>query len=207
MHEYDTWAQWAQTPAGNIAEHNEGISNYIKSLTLNAYISEYGTQDERNDGRTQETAALAFIHMESFAELDELRRETMMTTTTAFAAVKKNGGRGSAGAGSAMRAEKPEKMVPEMQTLELIDELKTRKNGDDMSWDGFNRPNSRDAEITHFYDWGGLPRVFLRKSHPNQPRNKPEQPTGALGAPQHALLHLSGVTSPHTQSTARAKYR
>ena len=36
-----------------------------------------------------------------------------------------------------MRAEKPEKMVAEMQTLELIDELKTRKNGDDMSWDGF----------------------------------------------------------------------
>ena len=28
-------------------------------------------------------------------------------------------------------------MVPEMQTLELIDELKTRKNGDGMSWDGF----------------------------------------------------------------------
>ena len=69
------------------------------------------------------------------------------------------------------------------------------------------RPNSRDPEITHFDDWGGLPRVFLRKSHPNQPRNKPEQPMGALGAPQHALLHLSGVTSPHTQSTARAKYR
>ena len=36
-----------------------------------------------------------------------------------------------------MRAEKPEKLVAEMQTLELIDELKTRKNGDDMSWDGF----------------------------------------------------------------------
>ena len=89
MYEYDTWAQWAQTPAGDIAERNEGISNYIKSLTLNAYISEYGTQDERNDGRNQETAALAFIHMESFAELDELRRETMMTTTTAFAVVKK----------------------------------------------------------------------------------------------------------------------
>ena len=35
------------------------------------------------------------------------------------------------------RTEKPEKMVAEMQTLELIDELKTRKNGDDMSWDGF----------------------------------------------------------------------
>ena len=137
MHEYGTWAQWAQTPAGNIAERDEGISNYVKSLTLNAYISEYGTQDERNDGRNQETAALAFIHMESFAELDELRRETMMTTTTAFAAVKNPVGRGSAGAGSAMRAEKPEKMVPEMQTLELIDELKTRKNGDDMSWDGF----------------------------------------------------------------------
>ena len=36
-----------------------------------------------------------------------------------------------------MRAEKPEKMRPSMQVLELIDELKTRKNGDDMSWDGF----------------------------------------------------------------------
>jgi hypothetical protein len=71
----------------------------------------------------------------------------------------------------------------------------------------YDRPNSRDPEITLFDDLGGLPRVFLRKSHPNQPRNKPEQPTGALGAPQHALLHLSDVTSPHTQSTARAKYR
>ena len=89
MYEYDTWAQWAQTPAGDIAERNEGISNYIKSLTLNAYISEYGTQDERNDGRNQETAALVFIHMESFAELGELRREAMITTTTAFAVVKK----------------------------------------------------------------------------------------------------------------------
>ena len=60
-----------------------------------------------------------------------------MTTTAAYAALKQPGGRGSVGAGSAMRAEKPEKMVAEMQTLELIDELKTRKNGDDMSWDGF----------------------------------------------------------------------
>ena len=94
MYEYDTWAQWAQAPAGNIAERNEGISNYIKSLTLNAYISEYGTQDERNGGRNQETAALVFIHMESFGELDELRREAMMTTATAFAAVKNPGGRG-----------------------------------------------------------------------------------------------------------------
>ena len=29
------------------------------------------------------------------------------------------------------------------------------------------RPNSRDPEITYFYDWGGLPRGLLRKSHPN----------------------------------------
>ena len=33
MNEYDDWAQWAQTPAGNVAERNEGISNYAKSLT------------------------------------------------------------------------------------------------------------------------------------------------------------------------------
>ena len=38
---------------------------------------------------------------------------------------------------SAIRADKPEKMVADMQTLELIDELKICKNGDDMSWDGF----------------------------------------------------------------------
>ena len=81
LREYDSWDQWAQTPAVKAAEQQEGLSNYAKSLTWNAYISEFGTQDERNDGRTQETAALAFIHMEIFAELDELRRETMVTTT------------------------------------------------------------------------------------------------------------------------------
>ena len=137
LHEYDDWAQWAQIPAGNVAERNEGLSNYAKSLTWNFYISEFGTQDERSDGRTQETAALSFIHMENFVELDELRREAMMTMTAAFNALKQPGGRGGAGGGAAMRAEKPEKMVAEMQTLELIDELKPRKNGDDMSWDGF----------------------------------------------------------------------
>ena len=124
LHEYGSWDQWAQTPAGNVAEQQEGLGNYVRSLTWNSYISEFGTQDERNDGRTQETAALAFIHMETFAELDELRRETMMTTTAGYAALKQPGGRGGAGAGAAMRAEKPEKMVAEMQTLELIDELK-----------------------------------------------------------------------------------
>ena len=59
----------------------------------------------------------------------------MVTPTAAFAALKQPGGRG--GGGAAMRAEKPEKMVPEMHALELIDELKTRKNGGDMSWGGF----------------------------------------------------------------------
>ena len=75
--------------------------------------------------------------MENFVEMGELRQETMMTTTASFTALKQQGGRGGGGGGAAMRAEKPEKMVPDMQTLELIDELKTRKNGDDMSWDGF----------------------------------------------------------------------
>ena len=46
MTEYDDWAQWAQIPAGNVAERNEGLSNYFKSLTWNSYISEFGTQDE-----------------------------------------------------------------------------------------------------------------------------------------------------------------
>ena len=134
LREYGDWAQWAQIPAGNVAERIEGLSNCVKSLTWNAYISEFGTPDERNDGRAQETAALSFIHIENFVEMDELRREAMMTTT-AFAALKQPGGRG--GGGAAMRVEKPENMVPEMQALELIDELKTRKNGGDMSWDGF----------------------------------------------------------------------
>ena len=58
MHEYDEWAGWAQTPAGNIVEQNEELSNYVRGLTWNAYISELGTSDEPNDGRTQETAAL-----------------------------------------------------------------------------------------------------------------------------------------------------
>ena len=75
--------------------------------------------------------------MENFVEMDELRQEAMMMTTATFAALKQPGGRGGGGGGAAIRAEKPEKMVAEMQTLALIDELKTRKNGDDMSWDGF----------------------------------------------------------------------
>ena len=62
LRKYDDWAQWAQIPAGNVAERNEGLSNYVKSLTWNAYISEFGTPDERSDGRAQETAALSFIH-------------------------------------------------------------------------------------------------------------------------------------------------
>ena len=65
----------------------------------------------------------------------------MIMTTAAFAALKRpGGGGGGGGAAGAMRAEKPEKMVPEIQTLELIDKLKTRKNGDDMSWGGFKHP-------------------------------------------------------------------
>ena len=50
--------------------------------------------------------------------MDDLRREAMMTTTAAFAALKRPGGGGGGGGGAAMRAEKPEKMVAEMQTLE-----------------------------------------------------------------------------------------
>ena len=135
LHEYGDWDQWAQLPAGNVAERNEGLHMYVKSLTWNAYISEFGTQDERNDGRAQETAALSFIHMGTLGELDELRREAMMMPTEAFNALKQPAGRG--GGGAAMRVEKPEKMGPDMQVLELIDELKTRKNGDGMSWDSF----------------------------------------------------------------------
>ena len=135
LHEYGDWDQWAQLPAGNVAERNEGFHMYVKSLTWNAYISEFGTQDDRNDGRAQETAALSFNHMETLGELDELRREAMMMSTEAFNALKQPAGRG--GGGAAMRVEKPEKMGPDMQVLELIDELKTRKNGDGMSWDSF----------------------------------------------------------------------
>ena len=84
IHEYDDWSQWAQIPAGNIVvERNEGLSNYVRGLTWNAYVSEFGTSDERNDGRAQETAALSYIDMESFAQLDDLRRELMIMTTTA----------------------------------------------------------------------------------------------------------------------------
>ena len=109
LHEYDNWDQWAQLPAGNVAEHNEGLSMYVKSLTWNASILEFGTQDERNDGRAQETAALSFIHTETLGELDELRREAMMMSTEAFNALKQPAGRG--GGGAAVRAEKPEKMT------------------------------------------------------------------------------------------------
>ena len=31
MHEYDSWDQWAQTPAGNVAEQQEGLRNYARS--------------------------------------------------------------------------------------------------------------------------------------------------------------------------------
>ena len=30
VHEYGDWAQWAQIPAGNVAERIEGLSNYAK---------------------------------------------------------------------------------------------------------------------------------------------------------------------------------
>ena len=122
MHEYDDWARWAQIPAGNIVERNDGLSNYVRGLAWNTYISEFGTADERNDWRAQETAALSYIHMEGFAQMDDLRRETMIMTA-AFASLKRpGGGGGGGGAAGSMRAEKPEKMVPEMQTLELVDE-------------------------------------------------------------------------------------
>ena len=48
LHEYGDWAQWAQIPAGNIAERNEGLNNYVRGLTRGAYISEFGTPAERN---------------------------------------------------------------------------------------------------------------------------------------------------------------
>ena len=34
LHEYGDWAQWAQIPAGNVAERNEGLSNNAKSLPV-----------------------------------------------------------------------------------------------------------------------------------------------------------------------------
>ena len=58
-----------------------------------------------------------------------------MIATEEFNALKQPAGRG--GGGAAIRAEKPEKIGPDMQVLELVDELKTRKNGDDMSWGSF----------------------------------------------------------------------
>ena len=85
---------------------------YVKSLTWNSYTSEFGTSEERNDGRAQENMALSFVHMESIPELDELRHETMMMSTEAFNALKQPAGRG--GGGAAMRAEKPEKMTGDM---------------------------------------------------------------------------------------------
>ena len=69
----------------------------MRGLTWNAYISEFGTSDARNDGRTQETAALSYIHMESFAQMDDLRRESMIMATAAFAALKRPGGGGAYG--------------------------------------------------------------------------------------------------------------
>ena len=38
VHEYGDWAQWAQLPAGNVAERNEGLHLYVKSLTWNSYM-------------------------------------------------------------------------------------------------------------------------------------------------------------------------
>ena len=76
LNEYDNWAQWASLPAGNVAERNEGLHLYVKCLAWNSYVSEFGTAEERNDGRAQENLALSFVHMESFRELDDLRRES-----------------------------------------------------------------------------------------------------------------------------------
>ena len=137
IYEYADWASWASLPAANQVERQEGLECYLEALSWNAFISEFGTPEERNDGRTQETAALSYIHLESFGELDDVRREHMLYSTSAFRALKSGAGAAGPAAGAGMRAEKPEKMTADMYTLELIEELKTRFAGDDMNWDGF----------------------------------------------------------------------
>ena len=190
IHEYGDWAHWAQIPAGNVAERDEGLNNYVRSLTWNAYISEFDTPDERNDGRTQETAVLSFIHMEYFVEMDELRQETMLPTTAAFAALKQPGGRGGGGGGSAMRAEKPEKMVAEMQTLELIDELRLARmvmTRAGMASNTFSavipgsRPSSTTTPTSMRRTWSGVPRLRLSRSESSSKRSSTALMTQVFG--------------------------
>ena len=172
INDYDNWAQWASLPAGNVAERNEGLHLYVKCLAWNSYVSEFGTAEERNDGRAQENLALSFVHMETLPELDELRREAMMMSTEAFNALKQPAGRGAGG--SAMRAEKPEKMTGDMQVLELIDELKTRKNGEDMSWDGFKHMSSAypgiKTKFNNYLNKHQSDAVWNAKTQPEQVR-------------------------------------
>ena len=57
LYEYADWASWASLPAANQVERQEGLECYLEALSWNAFISEFGTPEERNDGRAQETAA------------------------------------------------------------------------------------------------------------------------------------------------------
>ena len=78
MHEYADWGSLASLPAAQQVERQEGLECYLEALSWNTFISEFGTEEERNDGRNQESSALSYIHMESFGELDDVRREHML---------------------------------------------------------------------------------------------------------------------------------
>ena len=134
---YANWDQWTQLAAANGPERMEGLTQYVEALTWSAFVSEFGTDDERNAARITENGQLAFVHLENYRQLDEVRLQTMAKCTTAFNTLKRGAG-GAAGApAAAMRAEKPEKLGSDMNQMELVEELKTRRNGEDMTWDGF----------------------------------------------------------------------
>ena len=59
IHEYGDWAGLKFQLETSMNGMRGLLGNYVRGLTWNAYISEFGTSDERNDGRAQETAALS----------------------------------------------------------------------------------------------------------------------------------------------------
>ena len=134
---YDHWDMWAQLPVVNAPEQNEGLTLYIEALAWSSFISHEGTDEERNDARTDESSVLSFVHMEDFRQLDKLRATVMMKCAAAYKTLKAPAAAAAGVPLGAMKAEKPEKLAPDMGTLELIEELKTRLNGEDMSWDSF----------------------------------------------------------------------
>ena len=63
LHEYGDWDPWAQLPAGNVAERNEGLSNNAKSLPVELLRNKHAITKRLPILSTSRRGILYFIHM------------------------------------------------------------------------------------------------------------------------------------------------